>query len=486
MTRGKTHLRSLNISDTAYFTVSYPIHTRREEMAKSQKAEDKASAKKEKEEKKKQSKADKVHDFQTDILIVTSRKVAKGTNISRESVKKHSSPKKGEKSKKTASAKFFKHKVEFKDSVVLGNKKKKILEYSQVRMIEQLAADSRMAFVNYEAPKNDYFFVLGMKEANEVTRFMDLVKESNPKVEIRWPETPSIVDGNDQRGITPREDQSVDTYNEDNRRDYRHRSPRYDQGSDSNLSRSHSPQDRPWTTTSSFICADPHVDDGTVYSRGTPDTFATQLNNPRRHRHDSYSSYDETEDNRRESGLTAQYYYVGPSDEEDSIVKDKYRSKSKKSHSSPRRRHYTLDDDVSISMTPSSIMTEVEYFTPEVYKKPKTPNFRRPPSQKRSVSRKPSNRSKSRELPLSEAEKSKGSWHSDVMFVTPTKDGGVKVSSDGPVMLYTATRANVNRNFDSDDDSTSDGDSDFSYSSGSTLTLEDPASYKVSYSNRRR
>ncbi|KAM3178687.1 hypothetical protein ACTXT7_002031 [Hymenolepis weldensis] len=453
-------------------------------MAKSQKSEDKASAKKQKEEKKKQSKTDKVHDFQTDVLIVTHGKVAKGTNISRESVKKHSSPKKAEKAKKTASAKFFKHKVEFKDPVVLGNKKKKILEYSQVRMIEQLSSDSRMAFANYEAPKNDYFFVLGMKEANEVTRFMDLVKESNPKVEIRWPETPSFVDSDEgvvdeRRGVIPRDDQSVDTYNEDNRRGYRHRSPGYDQGSESIPSRSHSPQDRPWTTTSSFICADPHVDDGTVYSRGTPDTFATQLNNPTRHRNDSYSSYDETEDNRGGSGLIAQYYYVGPSDEEDSIVKDKYRSKSKKSHSNPRHQHYALDDDVSISMTPSSIMTEVEYFTPEVYKKPKTPNSRRPPSQKRSVSRKPSNRSKSRELPLSEAEKSKGSWHSDVMFVTPTKDGGVKVSSDGPVMLYTATRANVNGNFDSDDDSTSDGDSDFTYSSGSTLTLENPASYKV-------
>ncbi|VDO04763.1 unnamed protein product [Rodentolepis nana] len=465
-------------------------------MAKNQKAEDKTSAKKQKEEKKKQSKADKVHDFQTDALVIAKGKVAKGTNISRESVKKLSSPKKEDKAKKAASAKFFAHKVEFKNPVVLGNKKKKILEYSQVKMIEQLDSDSRMAFVNYEAPKNDYLFVLGMKEANEVIRFMNLVKESNPKVELRWTAAPSIADSDesmvDERGeVAQSENQSVDTYNEDSRRGYRQRSPGNDRYSDSNSSRSHSPQNGPWNTTSSFICADPHMDDGTVYSRETPDTFATQLDNPgrRSRRRDSFSSFDEAGGNQRKSGLTTQYYYVGPSDEEDSIVKDKYRSKSRKSRGNPRRQNYTLDDDVSITIAPSSAMTEVEYFTPEIYKKPKTPYSRRPPSRKRSTSRKPSNRSKSRELPLSEAEKSKGGWHSDVMFVTPTKGGGVKVSADGPVMLYTATRANVNKDFDSDDDSTSDGDTDFSYSSGSTLTLENPgipSPYGVSYTNGRR
>nr|CDS33183.1 expressed conserved protein [Hymenolepis microstoma] len=464
-------------------------------MAKNQKTEDKASAKKQKEEKKRQSKADKVHDFQTDILVTAQAKVAKGTNISRESVRKLSS-KKEDKKKKATSAKFFAHKAEFKHPIVLGNKKKKLLEYSQVKMIEQLDSDSRMAFVNYEAPKNDYLFVIGMKNANEVTRFMNLVKESNPKAEIRWAEAPYITDSDEgvadgRRVAPPTENQSLDIYNEDGHRGYRQRSPGRDQYSDSNSLRSHSPQNKPWTTTSSFICADPHMDDGTVYSRGTPDTFATQLNNPgrRSRRHDSFSSYDEEEGNRHESRLTTQYYYVGPSDEEDSIVKDKYRSKSKNSRSNPRRQHYALDDDVSISMAPSSIMTEVEYFTPESDKKSKAPYSRQPPSQKRSMSRKSLNRPKSRELPLSEAEKSRGGWHSDVMFVTPTKDGGVKVSADGPVMLYTATRANINKDYDSDDDSTSDGDSDFSYSSGSTLTLENPgvpSALGVSYSHGRR
>lgn len=495
MTLKETHLKSPTVSDTAYFTVTYSTHTRQERMAKDQKAEDKASAKKQKEEKKRQSKADKVPVFRTDTIITAQGKVAKGTNISRESVKKLSSPKKGDKAKKASQVKVFAHKAQFKHSVVLGNRKKKILEYSQVKMIEQLDSDNKMAFVNYEAPKNDYLLVVGMKDANEVTRFMNLVKESNPKAEIRWAEASSIANSDEgmfdeRREVTPTENQSLDIYNEDSHR-HRQRSPGDNQYSYSSSLRSHSPQNRPWTTTSSFICADPHMDDGTVYSRGTPDTFATQVNNlgRRSRRRNSFSSSDETEGYRRGIGLTTKYYYVGPSDEEDSVVKDKYRSKSRKSHSNPRRQHYALDDDVSISIAPNSIMTEVEYSTPESYKKSKSPYFRRPPSQKRSVSRKSLTRSKSRELPLSEAEKSRGGWHSDVMFVTPTKDGGVKVSADGPVMLYTATRANINKDFDSDDDSTSNGDSDFSYSSGSTLTLENlgmPNAYGVSYSNRRR
>lgn len=488
-------------------------------MAKSTNGEDKAAAKLRKQEQKKANKADKNPAFQTQVLVVTQGKVSKGIKLTREVVKKHSSPRKGEKPKRPTTAKFYKNRVEFKDGIILGNKKKKVLEYNQVKLIEQLDSDngSQKAFVNYETPDSDYFCVMQLKDANEVSSFMNLVHESNANVDLRSPMAPepdhSINDHEIEETTTKMASkrdlngliEDSTTYNADAEHIYDDEDDDVDENSlDRIYSRAESQQDRPWVTKSSFICADPHmIDDGTVYSHGTPETFGTLLQpspryNRRRESFDSYEDSDSHSRRHRRGGnnnLTTQYYYVGPTDQEDSVHTERRRSKPKKSYNPPpsRNQQYTYDyeDDNSISIAPSSIVTEVEYFTPEVHKKPKTPNARRPPSSavRRPMSRKSSHRSKSRELPLSEAEKSRGGWHSDVMFVTPTKDGGVKVSADGPVMLYTATRANGNRDYDSEDDTTSDGESDFSYSSGSTLTLEDhamPGPYGVTYSNGRR
>ncbi|KAM7540602.1 hypothetical protein Aperf_G00000037520 [Anoplocephala perfoliata] len=420
----------------------------------------------------KSSKEKKAYEFQTDVQLINKGKVQKGASISRENVKELLKPSRKEyMRKKPNPARFYKNKLKSKEKIALGNKKKRVLEYDQVKMMEQISSDGRKVFVNYENPKNDYFLVLEMKDAKEVKKFMSMVKEANPKTETRWPETTAIeLTGEDGVGRSRRSD--VETYSADNSHLYsKHSSePQIDdRPSDYFPSEPSTFHDRPHSTMSTYICADPYRDDGTVYSRGTPDTFSTQSVVPLEHSRGSDNSYDfsNKHDRRRAARLTTQYYYAGPSDEEDSF-QPKYRPKSRKSHSNHRHRHYALDDDVSISMASRSLVTEIDYSTPE--------NSRItviPPARKTPLSRRSSHRSKSRELPLSEAEKSRGGWHSDVMFVTPTKDGGVKVSADGPVMLYTATRANGNRDSDSsDNDSTSDGESDFSYSSGSTLSME--------------
>ncbi|KAL5967546.1 hypothetical protein TSMEX_004708 [Taenia solium] len=464
-------------------------------MPRSQKSDEKASKKGK--EKRSDSLMNKSYEFQTEVTIVNRGKVPKGTSFSAKEVEKHSFPSKtSDKARKLSEAKMFSKKVEFKEKVIQSSRNKKVLEYDSIKLLEQLSSDCRMVFVNYENLKNGYFLVLGLSDANQATRFMRLVKEDNPNTEIRWADTDAFTDN--RKRVSDKVSESVmseapaPTTNCDPEQMHRRNS------SSSLPSRSESYSSRPWIATSSYICADPHFDDGTVYSSRTPDTFSSQGDKYRRHprRRSSYDSSDLSYNGRRHlnaDGLKSQYYYVGPSGEEDSISKNMHREKPKhkKSHQSKHRR-YTLGDEVSVSMTPSSISPYFEDYSHDDPSIVKDSLGNRPQSRKSSPIRKSSYRPKSRQLPLSEAERKKGSWHSDVLFVTPTKNGGVKVSADGPVMLYTATRTNVNRSdsSSSDEDSTSDMDDD-TYSSNSTPTLENPVrdpmhrDLEVNYTNRR-
>ncbi|EUB63527.1 hypothetical protein EGR_01609 [Echinococcus granulosus] len=448
-------------------------------MPRSQKSDEKAPKKSR--GKRSGSQPSKGYEFQTEVTFVNHGKVPKGTSFSREDVREHSFPsKKPDKAKKASAVKVFSKGIQFKEKVVYGGRTKKILEYDSIKLLEQLSSDCRMVFVNYENAKNGYFLVLGLLDANQVIRLMSLVKEDNPNAEIRWADTrasssneKSIQDDVLEPGKSDTTDPT--TYHESERAYQRNSLP-------SLSNRSGSYRARPWTATSSYICADPHFDDGTVCSSKTLDAFTSQRDKPRRHsrRRSSYNSLDLSSDDGfhlSANGLKSQYYYVGPSDEEDSISKIVHHGKPrhKKSHQH-KHRHYALGDEVSVSMTPSSIFSNVDYYSTDGFGTVKDSSVKGTPTRKSNTTRKSSYRPKSRQLPLSEAERNKGSWHSDVLFLTPTKNGGVKVSADGPVMLYTATRANVNRNdsSSSDEDSTSDGEGDFIYSSDSTLTLEGP------------
>ncbi|VDK32577.1 unnamed protein product [Taenia asiatica] len=464
-------------------------------MPRSQKSDEKASKKGK--GKSNDSRMNKSYEFQAEVTIVNRGKVPKGTSFSAKEVEKHSFPSKtSDKAGKQSEAKVFSKKVEFKEKVIQSSRNKRVLEYDSIKLLEQLSSDCRMVFVNYENSKNGYFLVLGLSDANQATRFMRLVKEDNPDTEIRWADTNASTDNQkrvpDKVSESVMDEASASTTYPGPERNHRRNSL------SSIPSRSESYEARPWTATSSYICADPYFDDGTVYSSKTPDTFSSRDYKYRRHprRRSSYDSFDLSDNGRRHldaDGLKGQYYYVGPSDEEDSISKNVHREKPKhkKSHQSKHRR-YTLGDEVSVSMTPSSISSNVDYYSHDDSSMVKDSLGKRSPSKKSSPTRKSSYRPKSRQLPLSEAERNKGSWHSDVLFVTPTKNGGVKVSADGPVMLYTATRTNVNRNgsSSSDEDSTSDMDDD-TYSSTSTPTLENPVGdpmhrdLEVNYANRR-
>lgn len=460
-------------------------------MPRSQKSDEKESKKRK--GKRSSSQTNKSNEFRTEVTIVNRGKVPKGTSFSTKEVEEHSFPsKKSDKTRKLSEVKIFPKRIEFKEKVTQSKRNEKILRYDSIKLLEQLSSDCRMVFVNYEDSKNGYFLVLGLSDANQATRFMNLVKEDNPSTEIRWADADAFTK-NQKRDSDKISESAISetipptTYHDPERTFRRNSSP-------SHSSRSDSYRTRPWTATSSYICADPHYDDGTVYSSRTPDTIISHRDNHRRYsrRHSSYDSFDLSNNSGLHldaDRLKSQYYYVGPSDEEDSISENVHREKPKykKSHQQ-KHRHYTLGDEVSVSMTPSSISSNVDYYSYDVDSPVKGSL-----TKKSNPSRKSSNRPKSRQLPLSEAERNKGSWHSDVLFVTPTKNGGVKVSADGPVMLYTATRANVNRNdsSSSDEDSTSDMDGDF-YSSNSTPTLENPVrdslhlDFEANHTNRRR
>ncbi|VDM31800.1 unnamed protein product [Hydatigera taeniaeformis] len=447
-------------------------------MPRSQKSVEKALKKKN--EKSSSSQINKNYEFRTEATLINYGKVPKGTSFSAKEVKAQAFPsKKSDKTRKLSEAKIFSNRIEFKEKVIQSRRTKKVLEYDSIRLLEQLPSDCRMVFVNYENSKNGYFLVLGLLDASQATRFMSLVRENNPGTEIRWADVDSTTDN--RKRIAEQASESVLsdstaqlTYHDSERICRRNSSP-------SLSSRSESFRARPWTATSSYICADPHLDDGTVYSSGPPDNYISQTEKTRRkpRRCSSYDSFDLSNNSGLHLGankLTSQYYYVGPSDEEDSISDNVYREKlkSKKSHHH-KHQHYAMGDEVSVSMTPSSVVSNIDYYSNDCRNVMKDNSVKGSPAKKTSTTRKSSYRPKSRQLPLSEAERNKGSWHSDVLFVTPTKNGGVKVSADGPVMLYTATRTNVNRSdsSSSDDDSTSDADGDF-YSSDSTLTLESP------------
>ncbi|KAL5111988.1 hypothetical protein TcWFU_004552 [Taenia crassiceps] len=465
-------------------------------MPRSHKSDEKASRKGK--GRRSGSQMNKSYEFRTEVTIVNRGKVPKGTSFSSKEVDQYSFPSRmSDKARKLSEAKVFSKRIVFKEKVIQNSRNKKVLEYDSIKLLEQLSSDCRIVFVNYENPKNGYFLVLGLSDANQATRFISLVKEDNSDAEIRWADTDTFID--DQKRVSDKVPESVisettapTTYCDHDHTYRRNSSPCIS-------SRSESYRDRPWTATSSYICADPNFDDGTVYSSGTPDTFNSQRNKHRRRprRRSSYDSLDLSSNvglHLDADGLKSQYYYVGPSDEEDSSSENVYREKPKhKKSQQHKHRHYTLGDEVSVSMTPSSISSTVDYNSYDGLNTVKEGSMKRPPTKKSGPTRKSSSRPKSRQLPLSEAERNKGSWHSDVLFLTPTKNGGVKVSADGPVMLYTATRANVNRNdsSSSDEDSTSDMDGDF-YSSDSTPTLENSVrdsmhlDLEANYANRHR
>ena len=409
------------------------------------------------------SRANKDYAFQTLVTLVNYGKLPKGANFSREEVKKLSFPKKEAKPRKAFAAKVYTDKIEFKEKIVIGNRNKKVLNYESISLLEQMFSDSRIVFVNYDMPKNSYFIVLGLSDTDYVSRFMNMVRDNNAAAEIRWADAQSF-----DRSVA-RRNSSSNTYNEhgsessQNRRAWTPSSQMND-----------SFKDKPWNTTSSYIHADPRFDDGTVYSMKSSDSFDLQRNKPNKHSNrrssqDSLELFDDHEPRWRNIELKTQYYYIGPSDGEDSVSE---KTKQKKSNRY-KHQHYTFGDEVSVSMTPSSVFSDADYYSNNGFNMIRDVPSKRAPSRKSNVSRRSSHRSKSRELPLSEAERKKGGWHSDVLFVTPTKNGGVKVSADGPVMLYTATRANGSRSSSSssDEDSTS---GDLSYSSGSTITLHSP------------
>ena len=440
-------------------------------MPRSQKNENKGA----KEKKQNKNSLSKDYGFQTEVVLINQGKVIKGTSLSKEDIEKYSSPKtkKQEKQRKPFDARVYANKIEFKDKIVLGNRNKRLLEYENIKLLEQLHPDGRIVFVSYVMPKNEYFLVLEFSNTNFLAKFLNMTKENNPNVELRWANktfsdnireqaTEDVAMAGEGEASSPKPGHEYDS--------------NHNQEASFSISDSH--QTKPWTTTSSYICADPHFDDGTVYSMRSSNTFISHKNKSGKHfrRRGSCGSLDLSDKHEprwRADGSTTQYYYIGPSDEEDSVSKSVLRETitQKKPHGH-KHHHYTFADEVSVSMTPSSFFSDLDYYSNDSFEAKKDVPFKKPSS------RKPC-RSKSRELPLSEAERNKGGWHSDVLFVTPTKDGGVKVSADGPVMLYTATRANGSRNSasSSDEDSTSDGDSDFSYSSGSTLTLRSPDRY---------
>ncbi|KAM7539582.1 hypothetical protein Aperf_G00000037514 [Anoplocephala perfoliata] len=180
--------------------------------------------------------------------------------------------------------------------------------------------------------------------------------------------------------------------------------------------------DLTYALKSSYISAVPHVGDRTAHSRGTS---RRALSKPHKHsrRRDSYiySDLSDEDDDQWSGSPTAPYYYDRSNDEEISV-------------------------------------TGIEY------------------------NRKSSHHPKSKVLPPSMTKKKPGNWHCSIEFVTPTKDGGVKSTPDGPILLYTATRVNGNGDYDSTDDSRAFvEESDFYSSSGSTPTFEEVEGYEMNY-----
>ncbi|VDD80015.1 unnamed protein product [Mesocestoides corti] len=458
-------------------------------MARSQKSEEKNSAKevkesskKEKKDSKKKEAKEKAPQFSTAVTVINRGEVPKGTTFSNEDVKTLSHPptKKSEKGLKPTSAKIFSGKIEFKEKIIAGNRNKKLLNYKSIKMLQQLTSDNRLVFVHYENEKNGYFFVLGVSEANHAVAFMNTVKKANINADIRWADEAS-------NSHSDRRDSSA-TYEYAVTQSTSQRTPEVSkpivlQGSSPDKKNRNGTK-----TVNSYICNGSDSDDDndeTIYSRQTPgdsSDHADKVHATAFHGRSTDSGDEIAFDHGPRSfsnKIVTRYIYTGPSDEEDSITGSVLQEKPKhKKSSRPNHQHYILEDDYSASMTPTtSDLSDGDYYSNNGFGILKVRSEKTPLHRKASSSRRSPRQLKSRELPLSEAESKKGGWHCDFVVVTPTKDGGAKVSPDGSVMLYVATRANVRKgsSSSSDEDSTSDGESNFSYTSNSTLTLEGTA-----------
>lgn len=452
-------------------------------MPDSKKSEDKNSVKKAKKEakqeaKKKQS-AEKTAVFKAQVTVVNRGSVTKGTTFTRKDVEKNSKPKGKGKMVTTA---VYREKVAFKKRIVSGDRNKKRLPYECIKLLEQLTSDSRMVFIHYEKAQIGNFLVLGFDEASHVTNLMNAAKESNPSIEVRL--AMKIVPDERPRDDTLATSNGYEPYpsNVTSRNGYveRKTSRMPIKAKPDHFSYVYAENDGEDQTESegSFSCKD----------RQKRRPISNNINKE----HGQYPSLYQENRSFTPSGkpsrldsLVTNYLYIGPNGEEDSECESKLKKQRKRqskketrrTHSASQNFNYSsnLSDNISLSASDSTLdVDDGDFFDYETFNYAKKPLPKLYPHSHNHKSRR---RSKSRELPLSEAETRRGGWHSDIMFLTPTKDGGVKVSTDGPVMLYTATRANARYSDDednsSDDGGFSDMDESFSKSSGSTLMLEE-------------
>ncbi|KAL7063346.1 hypothetical protein AAHC03_01271 [Spirometra sp. Aus1] len=457
---------------------------------------------------------DKKFKFETEVSLLTGGQIGKGTTFSTREVEKLSKPKKTDKKQKPTSSKVYGNKIVFKNKLSGGEnqKKKKKLLFSNIKLLARSADDGRIVFVHYEKEQRGYYFVVGFKDSSAAEKFVNAVQMGN--------ETVKILD--DENGYSKEDTHSVSSFGISQRdKETNQWAPR--QLSESRASQSHNSQmgveefhfynpmnvahipspplvfSNPVQSTpaQSSSTSELHIngvaaketyistwDEESQYSLDVSDTGSGHIRNPSpRAPPDGFQRFTPGP-----NGLVTNYVYIGPRDEEESfngeaLLPPQYSRESRpRNHSSTIEYHrkgsatYSngreewLENAINSDRRSRGRNSSLVYPPNETARRMlvSPPQSQRVRSSSRQTSR--SRRSsRPKQIPLSEDESKGSGWHSDILFVTPKPGGGCKISSDGPVMLFTACRTNKR---DSDSSDSSDEEEDLSLSS-STLTIRD-------------
>ncbi|VDM00670.1 unnamed protein product [Schistocephalus solidus] len=489
---------------------------------------------------------DKKLKFETEVNVITTGQIGKGTTFTTQEVDKLSKPKNADRKRKPTSSKVYGNRIVFKNKVAGGEKqkKKKKLLFSKIKLLSRSANDGRIIFVHYEKDQRGYYFVVGFKDSAVAEKFVNAVQMGNEKVKIL----------EEENGFPKEDTRSVNSFNTSQRgkesngwdnRNSSESSASQDRNSQLGVEdfhfynptrANHTPrapavgrnpiQSSPEQSSSSsqiWINGEPAKetfistwDDGeSQYSLDVSDTGSEHMRNPSpRVPPGEFQRFTPGPD-----GLVTNYVYIGPRDEEESIngaalLPPQYSRESRsRKHTStveyyrkgsaaysngrnewlenePRPRKHAstveyyrkgsaaysngrdewlenaINSDHRSRGRKSSVIYPPSETTRRMLVSPTQSQRARSSSRQTSHSRRSS---RPKQIPLSEDESKRSGWHSDILFVTPKPGGGCKISSDGPVMLFTACRTNKR---DSDSSDSSDEEDSLSLSS-STLTIND-------------
>ncbi|VDK88591.1 unnamed protein product [Dibothriocephalus latus] len=129
---------------------------------------------------------DKKFKFETEVNVIATGQVGKGTTFTAQEIEKLSQSKKKDKRPKPTASKVYGNRIVFKDKVAGGEKqrKKKKLAFSNFKLLSRSANDGRIVFVHYEKDQRGYYIVMGLKDSAAAEKFVKAVQMGNGNVKI--------------------------------------------------------------------------------------------------------------------------------------------------------------------------------------------------------------------------------------------------------------------------------------------------------------